>query len=244
MKAPPARSVPSASVNALYETRQQAGQVLGAAVARLVSCERPGRILVLGIARGGVAVAAEVARELDAELDVLVVRKIGAPGAPELGIGAVTADGVLVVLPEARHMRSVTPDYLHRTASHAIDRAREMEHALREGRPPPAVAGRTVVLVDDGLAMGSTAQAAVRSVSRLGPSRIVFAVPVGAQEACNRLRHDAGLLVCPVEVRNLLAISQSYGEFDQVETQEVIALLANARRRLATHMSLSEPAAA
>jgi putative phosphoribosyl transferase len=219
---------------AVYLSRRDAGQLLGVSVADAIPPESRSKALVLGIARGGVVVAAEVARTLAAELDVLVVRKIGAPGAPELGIGAATADGVFVLLPETKHMRGVTPEYVHRTAAHAIDRARQLERTLRADRPAPIITGRTVVLVDDGLATGSTARAALRSVSHLGPSRVIYAAPVGAVQACRQLEHEVSLLLCPLRLDNLRAVSRSYQEFEQVDAQEVTALLASARAGLGT----------
>lgn len=174
-----------------------------------------GDLLVLGLARGGVPVAAEVARSLGAPLDVLVVRKVGHPAQREYALGAVTEDGV--VLPPGVPRKLVEPQ---------LELAREQARALREGRRREAVAGRTAVVVDDGLATGRSMAAALESVDRQGAERVAMAVPVasgpGLRELARRWESHAALTVEPPA---FFAVGQFYDDFSQVEDSEVVRLL-------------------
>ncbi|HVE69702.1 MAG TPA: phosphoribosyltransferase family protein [Solirubrobacteraceae bacterium] len=177
-----------------------------------------GDVLVLGLARGGVPVAAEVARALDAPLDVLVVRKVGHPAQREYALGAVTEEGV--VLPPGIPRNLVEPQ---------LELAREQARTLREGREREPVGGRTAVVVDDGLATGRSMAAALEAVERHGAQRVVMAVPVasgpGLRELARRWEAHAALTVEPPA---FFAVGQFYDDFSQVADSEVVRLLAEA----------------
>lgn len=210
-----------------FEDRASAGRVLAE---RLLSFAG-GDALVLGLPRGGVPVAFEVAQAIAGELDVLVVRKLGAPHQPELAIGAIGPEGVRVV--DRRIAASVGATDADVARIEARERA-ELERRLakfRGARPFPRVAGRVVIVVDDGVATGSTARAALRAIRRLGPERLVFATPVGAAEALDALAEDADEVVAVSRPTDLRAIGYHYRDFTQVEDAEVVSILEAARER-------------
>ena len=181
--------------------------------------------VVVAIPRGGVVVGAEVARGLEAELDVVVARKLGAPHHPELGIGAVSADNVRFLnLPLLRQLQ-ITEEYLARVTRTESAEARRREAQFRHGLAPIEVTRATLVLVDDGLATGATMRAAARSLRARGPRRLVVAVPVGSQQACVELRQDADEIVCLAVPEPFHAVGQYYVDFGQVEDREVLRLL-------------------
>ncbi len=202
----------------------------GLAVARLLTGYRTGPpVRVLGIARGGVAVAAPIARELHRPLDVLVIRKLGLPWAPEVAFGAIGPYGVDIRAVEAEaHLSVAEADGVASSARLEVDRQVE---AYRHGRPPLDLTGEVAILVDDGLATGATAQAAVALARELRAARAVVAVPVGAQRAVSDLRLVADEVVCPIVPRLFDAVSRYYDRFGQVDDDEVITLLAAARDR-------------
>lgn len=209
-----------------YRDRKDAGEQL----ARALAPQHKGQdALVLALPRGGVPVAYEMARELDAELDVLVARKLGAPSQPELGVGAVAPGGVRVVDERLTNLLHITRDELDNVE--ALELA-EMERRLRRyrgERAPPRVKGRTVILVDDGVATGATAQAAIMSVRAQIPGRLVFAVPVGPPETIERLGGYVDDIVCLVTPAEFGAVGIWYDRFDQTSDDEVIDLLHRAR---------------
>ncbi len=185
-------------------------------------------VVVLGLPRGGVPVAAGVAHALRAPLDVIIVRKLGAPHQPEFAMGALGEGGVRIINDEVVAMAGVSPAEL--AAIEARERA-ELERRARRfraGRPPVPIAGRTVVVIDDGIATGSTARAACRVARAHGAARIILAVPVGHSEAINSLRRDADEVICLTEPRSLLAIGEWYEDFSQTSDEEVINLLSDA----------------
>jgi predicted phosphoribosyltransferase len=197
----------------------------GAALAEALDQYRARGALVLGLIRGGVPVAAEVARRLEAELDIVVVRKLGAPAAPELAMGAVTSDGTRILNNDVvKELRVPDAQLVALTEARGIEALR-LEEQLRRGRPDLRIRGRTVILVDDGLATGATMRAAVASVRRRVPGRIVVAVPVGSKEACAALRREADEVVCPVEPEWFDAVGSWYEDFAQVSDREVTDLL-------------------
>jgi predicted phosphoribosyltransferase len=197
----------------------------GTALASRLERYRGSDPLVLGLPRGGVPVAAEVARHLDGELDVVVARKLGSPVSPELAIGAITADGERFLNASIIEMFGVPDMYTERIAAAQQEEARRREERFRKGRRPLRIAGRTVILVDDGLATGATMRAAVRAVRKQHPARLVVAVPVGAPDACAALRQEVDEVVCLGEPPDFGAVGRYYGDFRQVADTDVEALL-------------------
>jgi putative phosphoribosyl transferase len=203
-----------------YVDREQAGDVLGTHLRAYAG--RPD-VIVLGLVRGGVPVAARVATALGAPLDVLVIRKLGVPWAPEVAFGALGPGEVIV------HNREVE-SHLSPAEMQAVVEGEAAELVRREvryraHRPPPAVADRVAIIVDDGLATGATARAAVGVVRQLGAARVVVAVPVGAPDSLAALALQADEVVCPLSPPGFGAVSQYYATFPQVDDDEVIALL-------------------
>ncbi len=182
--------------------------------------------IVLGIPRGGVPVGAAVARALGLPLDVMVAHKLGAPGEPELAIGAVAADGTIIVEPWARDIIGSDEAYVRHAAEDEIDRARRRETSLRAGRPASELAGRTAIIVDDGIATGATMHVAVLAARAAGAVRVVVASPVGAAESIARLRDVADEVAVLATPEPFYAVGEFYVRFDQVSDDEVAALLA------------------
>ena len=209
-----------------FVDRCDAGQRLAGVLSPL----RGQDVLVLGIARGGVPVAAQIARSLGSELDVLVARKIGVPFQPELALGAVTADGDrftnLALLRELK----LSTWLLRVLADEQRAEARLSEERLRGHRRPPRITGRTVIVVDDGLATGATMRAALRSVHRGGPSRVVGAAPVVARPTAQALRGEAVEVVCILEPSRFFAVGLYYEHFEPVSDDAVRELLAEGIR--------------
>ena len=208
----------------MFRDRRHAGLLLGEMV-RPLGLVRP---VVLGLPRGGVVVAAEVARALDAPLDVLVVRKLGAPGNPELGIGAI-AEGGVVVHNEALIARlGVSRVELERVAAQERAELERRTRAYRAGRPPRALEGCTAVVVDDGLATGYTARAAVAAARARGAAAVVVAVPVAAPDTAAEFEALVDRVVCVESPDFLFAVGASYADFSQTRDDEVEGLLAAA----------------
>jgi predicted phosphoribosyltransferase len=198
-----------------YRDRAHAGDVLAESLAGYRG--RP-EVIVLGLVRGGVPVAERVARALSAPIDVLVVRKLGVPGQPEVAFGALGPGGVQVLSPIAARL---APDDMDRVvAAESVELARR-EARYRAGRPPLELTGRTAILVDDGLATGATAQAAVTAARRLGAERVVLAAPVGAADALSWLAGSADEVVCPLAPADFGAVSAFYQRFEQVTEGQV-----------------------
>ncbi len=209
-----------------FADRREAGRALAA---RLAAYAGRSDVVVLGLPRGGVPVAAEVARAIAAPLDALLVRKLGAPGQPELAIGAIAEDGVVLVNEDVLHALGLGQEVV----DHAIPAERvELERRLgayRSGRPAVAVADRTAIVVDDGLATGASMEAACRVLAARGAARVVVAVPVAAREACDRLRAVTDEVIAVVTPSPFYAVGAWYDDFAQTEDDEVIHLLANGR---------------
>jgi putative phosphoribosyl transferase len=205
----------------IFLDRVQAGRRLGEALAERSG---DGDRVVLGIPRGGVVVAAEVAKHLSAPLDVVIPRKVGAPGNPELGLGAI-APGVRVLDERLLRDLRVTEDYLEREIA---DQEREIERrskVYRGGKEPVDVKGKTAIVVDDGVATGGTAAAAVRWARRAGAARVVLAVPVAPAQAVPALAREADECVILATPEPFYAVGQWYERFDQIEDDEVVRLL-------------------
>ena len=204
-----------------FRDRRDAGRQL----AERLEPYRKARPVVFAIPRGGVPVGAEVAHSLNTDLDVVVARKLGAPFHAELALGAVAADGERYLNQDIIDYLRVDDAYLERITKEQGEEARRRERRFRGGRPPADVKGRTVLLVDDGLATGATMRAAARSLRKREPGRLVVAVPVGSREACAALREDADEVVCLAQPDPFYAIGMHYESFGQVEDAEVISLL-------------------
>lgn len=208
----------------LFRDRIEAGRFL----AERLAAYRGKDALVLGIPRGGVPVAREVARGVGGVLDIVVARKLGAPGAPELALGAVTADGGRFLNEEIIAIAGASPQYVEAVTAVQMAEARRREQWLRNLRPAIPLAGRTVIVVDDGLATGATMRAAVRSVRKQQPAKLIVAVPVGSREACTALRKEADEVVCPHELEAFGAVGLYYEHFDPVEDVQVQGILEEA----------------
>ena len=212
-------------MSVLFRDRAEAGRVLADALAEY----RGTNPVVLAIPRGGVPVAAEVARELDGTLDIVVARKLGAPGAPELAIGAVTANGGRFINDGIIRELGVPPRYVDAVTSTERTKAQRQEVQLRGVRPRVPLTGRVVILVDDGLATGATMRAAVRSVRNQRAGELIVAVPVGAPSACAVMRTEADYVVCPYEPELFRAVGFFYEDFGPVDDAVVRQLLVEAR---------------
>ena len=203
----------------------------GRQLARRLEAKRGDRVVVLGLARGGVPVALEVAKGLEAPLDLLVIRKIGVPFQPEVAMGAIGENGVRVVDREVMTSLGLSTEQFR--AVERVERA-ELERRLRRyraDRTTVSLEGRTVVIVDDGVATGSTAKAACQVARAQGAKRIVLAVPVAAADALSSLRADTDELVVLQSVDGPFAVGQFYDEFDQTSDEEVMTALAQAASR-------------
>lgn len=209
----------------LFYDRADAGRQLAARL-RPYRAEVP---IVLGLPRGGVPVAFEVARELGAPLDVCVVRKIGAPIQPELGIGAVSEDGALYVDREAMQLVGVSEDELEQLVADKREEVEERARRFRQGGPAIDVRDRTVILVDDGVATGGTARAAVKTLRARGAGHVVLAAPVGASQSLDELAAIADEVVCLRPEDAFFAVGLWYEDFAATTDEEVVELLARAR---------------
>lgn len=211
----------------MFLDRQDAGRRLAAALTRYRG-EDP---VVLALPRGGVPVGFEVARALGAPLDIVVVRKLGAPDQPELGIGAVV-DGdapQAVVNAEIVEALGVPEAYLRAETDRQVREIRRREARYRGGRPRVPIEGRTAIVVDDGIATGSSVRAAVRGLRRAGPRRLVLAVPVAPPDTVEALRVEVDDLVCLETPEPFFAVGHHYADFSQQSDEEVVALLDRAR---------------
>jgi putative phosphoribosyl transferase len=221
-----------------FDDREQAGKELGAELSKL-ELERP---IVLGVPRGGVAIAAPAAAELGADIDVIVVRKVGAPRNPELGVGAVGAWGEPWLDQRLIAALGVPSVYLEREIEREREEARRRVEAYRGSGSPLDVEGRDVIVVDDGIATGGTVRAALRGVARNRPARLVLAVPVAPPDTLERLRPEVDEVVCLMVPAFLGAIGSFYRDFRQLDDDEVIDLLQQAAQWAHTEAP-SEPAA-
>ncbi len=234
MKEPVERSAP----NRIFRDRREAGAALGAAL-RPLAADRP---VVLALPRGGVPVGYEIALALQAPLDVLLVRKVGAPGNPELGIGAIAEGGVRVLDRGTIRALMISVEELERSLERAAAELAGQLDRYRRGRPSIELGGRTVIVVDDGLATGGTAHAAVRAARQRGAARVVLAVPVGSQQAVELLRGEADDVVCLEAPADFRAVGAWYRTFGQTSDAEVGELLERAAAALATVSSSAAPA--
>ncbi len=182
-------------------------------------------LLVLGLARGGVPVGWEVAAALDAELDVFLVRKLGVPQWPELAMGALASGGGVVMNDDVVSSLQISDEQVRRIIEQETAELRRREQAYRGGRPPADPRGKTVIVVDDGIATGASILAAIRALRAEGPAAIIVAVPVGPRSVCDVLGEEADDVVCATMPDNFDAVGQVFADFRQVSDDEVRELL-------------------
>jgi len=221
----------------IFKDRADAGRKLAARLTRYADQDN---VLVLALPRGGVPVAYEVAKELKAPLDVFLVRKLGVPGHEELAMGAIASGGVRVVNEELVNYLGIPDQVIDGIA--AVEQ-RELERrgiAYRDDRPPPDVKDRIVILIDDGLATGSTMRAAALSLRLQKPRRIVVAVPVSSPETCDEFRSEVDEIVCAFTPQNLQGVGLWYEDFSQTSDEEVRELLKRAAQQQ-HHVASSPP---
>ncbi|HWF45478.1 MAG TPA: phosphoribosyltransferase [Bryobacteraceae bacterium] len=218
----------------IFRDRADAGRRLAIRVAESVY---DSDALVLGLPRGGVPVAFEVARALHAELDVFLVRKLGLPGHEELAVGAIASGGVRVLNEPLVAQLQLAPKLIDQIAQHEKHELKRREERYRQGRPPVPIGNRTVILVDDGLATGSSMKAAAQAVRLQGPKRLVVAVPVAAQQTCDQFHMVADEIVCAYTPEPFVAVGIWYEDFSQTSDEEVERLLKEAAQEHSAHLT-------
>jgi len=205
-----------------FRDRKEAGRLLAAKLAAYAN--RPD-VLVLALPRGGVPVAYEVAQALKAPLDVFIVRKLGVPGHEELAMGAVASGGVRVLNDAIVNALRIPDSVIDQVAAKELQELSRREHLYRGNRPAPDVRGRTVILVDDGLATGATMHAAIKALQQQKPVRIVVAVPTASPETCEELRAEVDDVICAITPQPFYAVGLWYQDFSQTTDEEVRNLL-------------------
>jgi putative phosphoribosyl transferase len=208
--------------DAVFRDRSDAGRKLASLLSAYADRND---VLVLGIPRGGVSVAFEVAAALRAPLDVFVSRKLGVPWQEELAFGAVAGGGIRILDPEMLDALAIPDSEIDRITAMATKEVQRRERAYRGGKPALHLEGKIVILVDDGVATGSSIRAAIGALRQLNPARLVVAVPVAPSSACDRLRREVDECVCVLTPESFFGIGQFYEDFSQVEDAEVADLL-------------------
>jgi len=224
------------SSSRLFHDRIDAGRLLAR---DLVTYANRRDVLVLGLPRGGVPVAYEVAKALGAPLDIILVRKLGVPGEQELAMGAIASGGVRVLNDDVIRMINIPDDVIDAVAAREQRELTRRERLYRGDRPPPAIQGKTVILVDDGIATGATVRAAIALVRKQDPAAVVVATPVAPASTCEDLQTDVDDLVCVRAPRDFLAIGFWYEAFPQTTDDEIRELLGQAWR---DHAAAERPA--
>lgn len=207
----------------IFKDRQDAGRQLAQHLSFLRA--GAGNTWILGLPRGGVVVAAEVARSLGAPLDVYITRKIGAPGNEELAIGAVSSDGTTVLDEDLVRATGASDRYVAQETERQRAEIQRRLARYRGNRPAPTLSGKTVVLVDDGVATGATTLAALRSLRSQKPARLILAVPVGPPDTIQKLGHEADQVVCLATPEPFWAVGAFFADWSQTTDEEVVALL-------------------
>ncbi|TAM81409.1 MAG: phosphoribosyltransferase [Acidobacteria bacterium] len=208
----------------MFQNRTEAGRKLASKLSSY--CGWPD-VLVLALPRGGVPVGAEIARALHVPLDVFVVRKLGVPWNPELAMGAVATGGVRVLDEDIVQSLAIPPEEIAKVAAGEEIELERRERAYRGGRVRHTIAGKKVILVDDGIATGSTMRAGVAALRKLQPARVVVAAPVASHASCTMLRRVADEVVCVIEAEDFFAIGEWYEDFTQLTDDDVQNLLEN-----------------
>lgn len=214
---------------ALFKDRRDAGKQLAQ---ELIAYAGGSDVIVLALPRGGVPVAYEVARALNAPLDIFIVRKLGLPGHEELAIGAIASGGIRVLNHDIVQGLQIQQTLIETVTHQELQELERRERAYRGDRPLPDVGGRTVILVDDGLATGASMRAAVAALRAQNPARIVVAVPTAAQETCQAFEPEVDEIVCAMTPEPFYGVGRWYENFSQTTDEEVRALLEEAARQL------------
>jgi putative phosphoribosyl transferase len=207
---------------AIFKDRNHAGQILAK---RLERYSAQNDILVMALPRGGVPVAFEIARELSAPLDVFLVRKLGLPGHPELAMGAIASGGIRVLNEDVIHGLSVPEDVIASVAESELQELERREQAYRGKQPGLDVHGKTIILVDDGLATGASMRAAVAGLKAQSPGRIIVAVPTASPDTCGEFESEVDEILCAVTPQPFLGVGIWYDDFSQTTDEEVRELL-------------------
>ena len=210
-----------------FRDRAEAGRLLASKLTEYAN--RPD-VLLLALPRGGVPVGYEVAKVLNVPLDVFLVRKLGVPGHEELAMGAIASGGVIVLNDDVVHALRIPQSLIDRVAQREQQELERREKAYRGDRPQPDVQGKTVILVDDGLATGSTMRAAIRALRQRGPAKIVVAVPAASPDTCAEFRGEVEEIVCALTPEPFYAVGLWYEDFSQTSDQEVSDLLERSMR--------------
>jgi predicted phosphoribosyltransferase len=208
-----------------FTDRVEAGEVLAELLQPIVPPEED--LLVLALPRGGVPVAAQIASALHAPLDVFLVRKLGYPGHEEFAMGAIASGGIRVINESVFGSGKATEAQINMAVERETQELQRREEIFRGARPFPVIRGKTVILVDDGLATGSTMRAAVAAINGQSPARLIVAVPVGSAEACALIQPEVDDLICPLRPKPFTAVGRWYENFDQTSDEEVQHLLKN-----------------
>jgi putative phosphoribosyl transferase len=208
-----------------FSNRAEAGQRLAKGLEKFAGRDD---VIVLGLPRGGVPVAYEVARALGVHLDVFIVRKLGVPGFEELAVGAIASGGVRVLNEDVARALPNADEIIDKVTTKETAELERREENYRGGRPAPDLRDRVVILVDDGLATGATMRAAIRALRQRGVARIVVAVPVGPPETCREVEEEADEMVCAMTPESFHAVGQYYEDFSQTSDDEVRELVARA----------------
>jgi predicted phosphoribosyltransferase len=219
--------MPQLSSSRPFRDRAHAGRFLAE---RLRQYANRQDVLVLALPRGGVPVAYEVAKALHVPMDIFLVRKLGVPGHEELAMGAVASGGVRVLNKDVVRSLGIPDAAIDRVAEKELTELSRREQAYRGNRPEPEIRGRTVILVDDGLATGSTMRAAAQALAMKKPAKIVVAVPIASSDTCEALSREVDEVVCAVTPEPFYAVGLWYDDFDQTTDDDVRALLAESRR--------------
>src|SRR5882724_12925463 len=211
-----------------FANREEAGRLLAEKLEKYA-----GRtdVVVLGLPRGGVPVAYEVAQRLGVSLDVFVVRKLGVPGFEELAVGAIASGGVRVLNEDVARALPNADEIIESVTAKETAELQRREQSYRDGRPAPELRDKTIILIDDGLATGATMRAAVKALRQRGVAKIVVAVPVGPPDTCREFEDEADEVVCASEPEFFQAVGQYYEDFSQTSDDEVRDLLARAAQR-------------
>lgn len=215
-------------MNERYRDRAEAGRELAKHLQKYADMPD---LLVLALPRGGIVVAFEVSLALNGELDVFLVRKLGAPYEPELAMGAIAEGGILLLNDAVVNYLSISKETIEETAQQQLAELQRRQQLYRNGRPSPRISGRPVIVVDDGVATGATMKAALKAIKRKEPSVLVAAVPVGAQSTCLELKAVADEVVCLEMPEPFMSVGLWYEDFRQIEDSEVTELLQKAFKR-------------